>query len=755
MQREGGWSGSRRLLKRVRDVMASPCSAQERLDQVVKTIATDMVAEVCSIYLMRAGEVLELFATEGLKSEAVHRTRLRVGEGLVGDIAAHMRPLAVADAHTHPSFAYRPETGEEAYNSLMGVPVLRGGRNLGVIVVQNRTLRNYTEEEVETLETVATVLAELVASGELVNRSELLPADGIALLPLRLEGMRLNAGLAMGVAVLHQPQITIRQLVAENPDAELDRLREAMAGMHNALVDLIATWDLGPAGQHQEILETYRMIAEDRGWLGRISEAIKSGLTAEAAVQKVHNDIRARMSQISDHYMRERLLDFEDLANRLLQHLTGAPTPATGNLPDDMVLVARSIGPAELLEYDRRQLRGLVLEEGSPTSHAAIIARALEIPVVGRVSNFLSVVEPQDPVIVDGDHGLVFVRAGDDIEQSYRESLRARAGQKAAYAKLRRQPAVSVDCVPVSLNLNAGLLIDIKHVHDTGADGIGLYRTEMLFMVRSVYPDIATQTQLYRRVLELALGKPVVFRTLDVGGDKKLPYAPTVDEDNPAMGWRAMRMALDRPAFLRQQLRALIRAAAGEQLNLMFPMVAEVAELDFARRILELELDHERGLGHPLPERIRVGVTLEVPSLLWQLPRVLERIDFLSVGSNDLMQFLFASDRGNPRLSERYDPLSPPVLTILRQLVKTCDEAGVPLAICGEIAGRPLEAMTLIGLGFRSLSMSPQAIGPVKTMVRSLEVTPLRRYLSYLCDLTDHSVREKLRGFARDHGVAI
>jgi phosphotransferase system enzyme I (PtsP) len=744
-------SGPRRLLARLRDVMAGPGTAQQRLDKVAQIIAADMVAEVCSVYVQRAGEVLELFATEGLKAAAVHLTRLRVGEGLVGLIAAHAAPLAIADAQHHPNFAYRPETGEEIYHSLMGVPILHSGRVIGVLVVQNRTQRHYTEEEVETLQTVAMVLAELIMGGELIDREELRPVDGIALLPLRTEGLRLNPGLGMGVAVLHQPQIDVHRMVAENPESELDRLRVAVNEMHGALdVMLEATH-----GEHRDILETYRMIAEDAGWIGRIEEAIDSGLTAEAAVQKVQNDLRARLIQATDPYLRERVHDLDDLANRLLQHLIGTSGPVQGELPERTILVARSMGPAELLDYDPARLKGLVLEEGSPTSHVAIVARALDIPVIGRVKDALTKIEPGDTVIVDADNAQVLIRPGDDVQQLFAENLRARSQQRAAFASLRHLPAVSRDGERVMLYVNAGLLADLQQVEETGADGIGLYRTEVAFMTRPQFPDVEAQTALYARIIDHCGAKPVVFRTLDVGGDKILPYFSRAEEENPAMGWRAIRLTLDRPAVLRQQLRALVRAAAGRELNVMFPMIAEVAEFDAARALLDKEIDRARKRGPGTPERLRVGAMFEVPALAYQLPSLLKRVDFLSVGSNDLFQFMFAADRGNPRLSERYDLLSPGALRFLRGLVEQCRMAGVQLSLCGEMGGRPIEAMALVGLGFRHISMAAPAIGPVKAMVRSLGVGALETYMARFYDSPDHSLREKLRAFALDHGVII
>lgn len=751
-----GLSGSRLALKRLRDVMARPGTAEQRLNEVVRVVASDMVAEVCSVYVLRAGEVLELFATQGLNPSAVHRTRLRIGEGLVGDIAAHARPLSLADAQTHPNFAYRPETGEEVYHSLMGVPILHSGRVVGVLVVQNRTRRQYDEEEIETLQTIAMVLAELVVSGELVNPLESRQIDGIGLLPLRVEGVKLNGGLAMGFAVLHEPRIVIKRVVAEDTAAEQVRFRDALTGVQDQLDTMLQDSDLAQGGEHRDILETFRMFAEDRGWAARIAEAIENGLTAEAAVQRVFDENRARMREITDPYIRERLHDLADLTNRLLLRLTGQNDLNNGNaMPEDMILVARNMGPAELLDYDRAHLRALVLEEGSANAHVAIVARALDIPVVGRATDILARVEPGDPLIVDGDNGHIFIRPGDEVQLAFGDGMRMREERKQIYATLRDEASVTLDGTAISLHINAGLLIDMQHLKTAGADGVGLYRTEIPFMVRSEFPDAEAQTTLYSRILDQADGKPVVFRTLDVGGDKMLPYLDGFGEENPALGWRAIRIGLDRPSLLRQQLRALIAAARGRELSIMFPMVSEVGELDAARRLLDLELKRETGRGRKRPKRLRVGVMLEVPALLWQLDNLLPKVDFVSIGSNDLLQFLYAADRGNPRLTDRYDTLSPAVLRVFADVVRRCARAKVPLSLCGEMAGKPLDAMALAALGLRTLSMNPVSVGPVKAMVRSMDLARLQRFLAEQMDRDERSLREIIRSYAVDNGILI
>ena len=751
-----GIGGHRQALRSLRTIMAGDGSAQDRLDRIVKVIAAEMVAEVCSVYVMRAGELLELFATEGLNPSAVHRTRLRVGEGLVGEVAARARALNLPDAQGHPLFSYRPETGEEIYHSLLGVPVLRGGRVRGVLVVQNRAQRHYTEEEVETLEVIAVIIAELIASGGLVSPVETAPAQGNAILAIRLEGVRINEGLAMGEAVHHTPRVAVPQLVADDPDTEHQRLAEALSAMHSELDDMLTHDAFGRPGEHRDVLQAYRKFAEDRGWLRRIGEAIDGGLTAEAAVQKVLDDTRARMRQVVDPYLGERLADLEDLAYRLLHHLSGEVRPAElEEQPESVVLVAHSIGPAELLDYAGKRLKALILEEGSSNSHVAIVARALDIPVVGRVKGALSQVDPMDPVIVDGDHSQVYVRPGEDIQQMVSEHFSERQRRLAAYSAQREEPAVTRDGVEISLNINAGLLMDLQSLDDSGADGIGLYRTEIPFMVHSEFPSVEAQTDLYRRVLEGAAGRPVKFRTLDIGGDKQLPYFRESVDQNPAMGWRSIRVALDRPSMLRQQLRALIVACDGRPLSVMFPMIAEVAEFRAARSILDMEMNRAKHRGQPMPEPLEVGAMLEVPSLMWQLDSLLPEVDFLSVGSNDLFQFLFAVDRGNPRVADRYDVLSPGLLSVLESLVRRCAEQDVELSLCGEMAGRPIEAMALIGIGFRNLSAPAGTVGAVKTMICGLDAGALAGFVNTLLTLPDHSIRERLRDYAIDHRIEL
>ncbi len=744
------------MLRQLRDAMAGYGTAQERLDRIVQLIARGMVAEVCSVYVQRPGDILELFATEGLRKDAVHRTRLRVGEGLVGDIAAYARPLALADAQSHPQFAYRPETGEEIFQSLLGVPILRGGHGLGVLVVQNQVERSYAEEETETLETIAMVVAELVAGGELIQENELTATEAPLGTPRRLAGTKLNGGVGFGPAVLHRRGGTVSQTVSEDPEHELERLNEAMSAMRESLDHMLDGYDPEESGEHLEILKTYRMIAEDRGWFGRAREAVGSGLTAEAAVSKVLNDTRARMQKVNDPYIRERLMDMDDLGYRLLQHLTGEVGSAE-SLQDveSFVLIARSMGPAELLDYDRDKLRGLVVEEASYNSHVAIVARSLNIPVVGGIRYLFSQIEEGAPVVVDGDAGVVVIRPGADFQSRIEESIATHAAHRKELQATRDLAAVTQDGAAVSLMINAGLLMDFDYLEAEGADGVGLLRTELTFMLHPEFPNTAEQRKTYARIFAAAGDRPVLFRTFDIGGDKLLPYFSASEDENPAMGWRALRIALDRPGMLCRQLRALIEAAGGGSLHVMFPMVSEVAEFDEAKALLDRELELAARRGTALPSAVHVGVMLEVPSLYFQLAALLPRIDFLSVGSNDLQQFFFACDRGSQQVGERYDSLSPALLRFLRDVARQCENAGVPFGLCGEMAGDPIEAMALIGIGFRRLSMNAGATARIRLMTRSLNLTGLAAYIDTIIDGADHTLRNKLVDFARDHGVRI
>ena len=753
----GALGGPRVLLRRLREVMAEPVSAQERLDKIVVLIAANMVAEVCSVYVLRVDGTLELYATEGLNRQAVHLTVMRSDEGLVGLVAREAKSINQSDAKSHPAYSYRPETGEEIYQSFLGVPVLRAGNTLGVLVVQNRAHRTYSEEEEEALQTTAMVLAEMIASGELSALAR--PgAEPAARRPLHMSGAAIADGIGLGHVVLHEPRVVVTNFIADDVQKELRRLEAALDTLRADLDVLLERGDVADSGEHREVLEAYRMFAYDRGWLHKMREAVMTGLTADAAVERVQSDARARMLRQTDPYLRERLHDLDDLANRLMRQLSGRDhAPAKEQLPDNAIIVARSMGPAALLDYDRSRLRGVVLEESGPTSHVAIVARALGIAAIGQIENATGLVDPGDAIIVDGSSGDVHIRPPADIEGAYAEKVRFRARRQAQYQALRTRPSTTRDGSPVSLLLNAGLLVDLPHLSESGAAGIGLFRTELQFMVAASFPRTSEQLSLYRSVLDIAGTRPVTFRTLDIGGDKMLPYMRAVDEENPALGWRAIRLGLDRPGLLRSQIRALLKAAAGRELRVMFPMIAAVEEFDQAKAMVEVELTHLRRHNHPLPEQVHIGAMVEVPSLLYQLDELLARVDFLSVGSNDLFQFLYAADRSNSRVADRFEQISAPVLRVLRDIADRGRAFGKPVTLCGELASRPIGALALVALGYRSLSLTPSAIGPVKSMLLELDADRVEALLRPLIESPAGTVgvRDRLEAFAAAEGLPL
>ncbi len=746
----------RRLLARLRDLMARGSAP---LPELVRLVAAELVAEVCSIYALKPGDILELTATEGLLAEAVGRTRLRVGEGIVGLVAATGQALNLPDAQNHPSFAYRPETGEEPYASMLAVPVRRAGRVLGVLVVQNRTPRRYEADAVDELETVAMLLAELLAAIGAEDGA----SEGIAgTVPRRFAATLLVPGLVIGPALLHGTTHRPRRLLADNPEAELTRLNDAVAAMQSSLDDLIAsglpkeTASRSPdATASREILDAYRLVAADAGWLRRVGDAIRGGLSAEAAVQRVSGDLRDRMRRVVDPYLRERLADLEDLAGRLLAALDGGGE--AGAVPAGSILLARRLGPAELLDWHARGIAGVVIEEGSAGGHAAILARALELPALAGARGILETAEHGDEVILDADDpggaGQVMLRPEQELRQAYRRALEARNARQAGWAALRDRPAVTRDGCAVSLMLNVGLALELGQLDSVRADGIGLFRTEIGMLARGAIADMQEQAAVYARVLDAAGDRPVVFRTLDLGGDKLLPGSPPATEENPAMGWRSLRIGLDRPALLRRQLRALLLAAGGRPLTVMFPMVATVAEFHAARSLLVAEAARVR----PTPSKLSIGTMLEVPALMFQLPALLAEVDFISVGTNDLLQFLFAADRGTPALAGRYDMLSPAMVALLGDLVTQAAAAGVPVSVCGESASRPLEAMVLVGLGISTLSMPASAILPVKAMLAELDLVGFRRLLDSVrrTSAGAASLREPILAWAREHGLPV
>jgi phosphotransferase system enzyme I (PtsP) len=750
---------ARKILIRLHELMASRSAAQQKLNKVVEIIGEELSSEVCSIYLLREG-VLELFATRGLKQEAVHVARLAMGQGLVGTIAANVETLNLDEAAAHPDFAYLPETGEEMFHSFAGVPIVRREHAVGVLSVQHLDPRRYEEIEIEALQTVAMVLSELIANAGLVDEH---PGEGRVQDTGSniLTGLQLVMGMARGHIVFHQPRITVEHTVAEDVEAERQRVISAFSKMREQIDRMAGAADFGGEGEHQEVLETYKMFAYDEGWTRRINEAIDSGLTAEAAIERVQQRTRMRMRQISDPLLQDRMHDLEDLSNRLLRIVSGQlGTAAQLGLRQDAILVARNLGPAELLEYDRRRLKGVILEEGSLTAHVTIVARAMGVPVLGRVRDIRHQVNEGDLVLLDVNENHLFIRPTPEMEEAFENKLSLTVKRRAAFVAMRELPPLTKDGTRIELMVNAGLREDAATLDATGADGIGLFRTEFQFLVSATLPQRERQQRLYQDVLDAAGDRPVIFRTVDIGGDKALPYMRTGDddgsvEDNPAMGWRALRLALEREALMKSQARALLEAAVGRTLYVMFPLISEPWEFDQAKALIEHQREWLTKQRKKVPNAVRYGAMLEVPALAEVLDILLPKLDFLSVGTNDLTQFLFAADRAHPKLAERYDWLSVAILRFLSRITRTCHEYGVPVGVCGEMGGRTLEAMALLGLGFRRLSITPASIGPVKAMIRALDLEALSAEMPGVLSGEAGNPRAFLTRWAEDHGIEI
>ena len=747
-ERHRGW---RQMLRLVRDAVAADAPAPARLSDAVRVIAEALSADVCSLYLRQRDSAMALVATQGLRPDAVFHTRMAPGEGLVGLAAASAGPVAIHDVQNHPSFAYRPETEEDPYSTFVGAPLLRGGAAVGVLVVQHREDRAYSEDDIEAVAIVAALMAEVAADPEFaafVAESGEAPAA-------RLTGQRLSPGLAIGVAAMRDPPLPIQRMVAEDAAAEIRRLESAVVRMRRELDDLLDDPSLGDDGEHRDVLDAFRLAAGDDGWIRRVRANIENGMTAEVATRRVQTEARSRLKRAQSAYLRDRLADLDDLAGRLARGLAAEAGDAAANeLPANAILFAHALGPAELLELDRSRLAGLVLEEGSSTSHVAVVARALGVPALGRVSGALAATQAGDPVILDADRAQALLRPADHVRQGFESSIATRAARRGQRGQHAVGPVSTRDGAAVAVLANAGLLMDMETAFGEGAEGIGLFRTELSFLGRSGLPSQDEQIDLYREAIRLAGGRPVAFRTFDHGGDKTPAALAGAREANPALGWRALRIALDMPETLRSQLYALAVAAAGETLEVMFPMAAEASEIVEARAVLRGALE-QAAADNKAPSRVRVGVAIETPSLVWQGARALRRVDFATVGTNDLLQFAFAADRDGPRVASRYDSLSPPALAMLRHVVRSAAEADTPLSVCGEMASDPLAAIALVGLGVRRLSTAPNAVRPVRDAIERIDAGAAARLVEELIDSEEHSVRGEIAEFAESQGLAV
>ncbi len=742
------------ILRLLRQITEGPDVISVKLDKIMSMIVEQMQADAGACYLVVDDNYLELFAAYGFNQNIAHKINLRVGEGLVGDVAFNRRSLAVEDAWKHPKFSYKKEMGEEQYKSFVGVPITRLGKVVGVLTLQRKKKYEYSVLEIEILETVAMFLSELVASDEMnALKNQLIRERGQSGKE-RYKGLSLSKGYGLGSAVVHRRRQIVTKIFAEDKDKELQKLEFAHAQMNHDLDEKFNTTKLG-IGEHVDILDAYRMFAKDKGWYKKIADNVSSGLTAEAAVERAYEDMWKRLSGTNDAYLKERLHDLRDVADRLLGYLSG--DNGTCNYVDssEIIVVAQTMGPADLMDYDYKKIRGLIIEDGTPTMHVAIVAKALGIPVIAKIKGIFDEIKTGEMIAIDGIEGYVYLKPGKQIQDKIRGKIAEKEEMMARMAALKDLPSTTLDGTKINLYINVGLTFDLDYFATTNCDGVGLYRTEIPFMASEVMPDVEQQMKYYRDLMDRAGDKKVIFRSLDVGSDKLLPYWSNSGEENPAIGWRSIRITLDRRAILRKQMRAFLRAAAGKELNVMFPMISNLAEFEDAKETLMIEWEKEKRRSSEIPAKVNVGLMIEVPSVVFQLDEILKHADFISIGTNDLAQFIFACDRGNPRLAERYDVLSAPFLKMMHEIITKANQNKVYCSVCGEMAGNPIEALALIGLGFRNLSMSGSSLGRVKTMIRSLNIEDIEDYVKILLKSNKRTLRPQLISYANDHGIEI
>lgn len=738
------------ILKLLRAITESNDSLDEKFTNIVRLIAEKMSADASACYVAVEGKFLRLFASYGRDEDVSLAPPVRFGEGLVGAVAQNNRSLNVSDIS---SSKFASAADAKGFAAFLGVPLIRWSRPIGVLGLYAKETQEFSSLELEILETVAMVLSEIVSSDEMNDFKKNFSRDNLNERE-KFKGISLSKGYGLGTAIVHRRRQAVTKIFAEDREKELSRIEVAYAQMNADLDEKFNAAKLG-IGEHVDILDTYRMFARDKGWYKKITGNIQGGLTAEAAVERAYEDMWNRLSGTTDAYLKERLHDLRDVSDRIQSYLSGDFGSVEKVDSADIIVVAQSMGPADLMDYDYTKIRGLVIEDGTPTMHVAIVAKALNIPVVSKIKGIFEEAKTGELIAVDGNDGYVYMRPSKAVCDKFKKHIDEKKRFLEKMAELRDLPAQTKDGVKINLYLNVGLAFDLDYVDTTKCDGIGLYRTEIPFMSSDIMPDVETQTGYYKTLMDKAGDKKVIFRSLDVGSDKLLPYWSNAGEENPAIGWRSIRITLDRRAILRKQVRAFLRAAVGKELNVMFPMISNLAEFLEAKETLLIELDKEKRKSGLVPAKVNVGLMIEVPALLFQLDDILKHADFISVGTNDLAQFLFACDRGNPRLSERYDVLSAPFLSMMKEIVTKASAAGVYCSVCGEMASNPIEAMALIGLGFRNLSMSGSSFGRVKSMVRSLNTEEVADYVNNLLKLPKRTLRPQLISYAYDHGIEI
>ena len=742
-----------KLLQKLKNITKSSATAKQKLSKISKTVTEVMTADVFVCCLLVGNKYLECLVNYGLDEDI--EDQWRTDEDAIGKIALDRQSVIINNLdEVYDNFVFGEELRHKNMKSFAGVAIMQWNRCVGVVGIFTKKELAYGDDDIAFLKTVAMFVSDMLSQPDISEYiKQLQKIKGVSVKD-KIKAVSLNKGYGIGQAVIHNARRIITNIFAEDKKQEFERLQAAHKKMNDDLDNRFNAAKLG-LGEHVDILEAYRMFAKDKGWYKKITDNIEGGLSAEASVERAYEDMWNRLSASDDAYLKERLHDLRDVANRLLSYLAGDFEKANNDSAEDIILVAQSMGPAELMDYDYSKIRGLVLEEGTPTMHVAIVAKALNIPVLSKVKNVLDEVQNGQNLAIDGNEGIIYLNPSQDVENNFYKKIAEANLLQQKFAELKKLPAITKDKQKIGLYLNVGLPLDFDYVEKTNCDGVGLYRTEIPFMTSENMPDVAQQVDYYKNLMDVCNGKKVIFRTLDVGSDKILPYWGYKGESNPAIGWRSIRITLDRRAILRKQVRAFLLAAAERELDIMFPMISNYEEFFEAKSTLMLELAKMKRYSKPLPKKVNVGLMIEVPSILYQLDNVLPEADFVSVGTNDLAQFVFACDRGNPQLLNRYDVLSAPFLRVMKDIVDKAKKHKVYCSVCGEMASNPIEALALLGLGYQNLSCSGAAFAKVKSMIRSINQAEVEDYVTSLLGSPRESLRSQLIAYANDHAIEI
>lgn len=742
------------LLRRIMEEVNSAGDLDQVLELIVQRVKSTMSADVCSIYLRDLGENLVLMATNGLNPSAIGRVRLAPGQGLVGLVAERAEPVNLDNATADPHYVFFPETGEERYPSFLGVPIIHQRKVLGVLVVQRHTSAQFDTDQEAFLITVGAQLASTIAHAEAIGESSHIGSASLAQ-GKPIQGLAGAPGVAFGTAVVVYPPADLDAIpdrIISDVDTEQKIFLDAVASVQDDLRDLKLRMHDVLSAEERALFDAYQLMLGSDALVEGAMDKIRGGNWASGALRQTIDEYVHLFDGMDDLYIKERAEDVKDLGRRVLSYLQQGGRSGY-EVPRGAILVGDIISASMLAEVPVGNLAGVVSRRGSSASHVAILARAFNVPAVMGASDLpISQIDGKE-LVVDGYQGRIYISPPEPISQEYRRLQQEEEELGVELAGLTALPAQTPDGTTIHLYANTGLIADVTPAINSGAEGVGLYRTEFPFMIRERFPSESEQTDIYRQVLEAFAPRPVTLRTLDVGGDKALPYFP-IEEENPFLGWRGLRITLDHPEIFLVQVRAMMRANAGlGNTRILLPMVTTIDEVDAALSLIRRAYQELRdtGLDIDMPQ---IGVMIEVPSAVYQISSLARRADFISVGTNDLSQYLLAVDRNNPRVANLYDGLHPSVLKVLIEIIDRCKEAGKPVNICGEMAADPYAVVLLLGMGVDSLSVSAASISRVKYIIRNLSQAAARDVLKIAMEHEHgHSIRQYVHGVLVEHGL--